>query len=157
MDAELPSGKLEYGGASLGYLSFRQNVWTCCSLRVSCPELLPRGQMFGDPSCSQANGMRCELPVIHPPSYSGFSLPILPRRYASISVLPARLAQSAGVARQRMSCKSNRAPRWTRSRTTSSWPRPAAWCSGVVWEWPPTGLYRFGSSPASSNNRTIST
>src|SRR5258707_1890911 len=30
--------------------------------------------MFGDPSCSQANGMRCELPVIHPSSYSGFSV-----------------------------------------------------------------------------------
>src|ERR1700691_444918 len=85
------------------------------------------------------------------------SLSILRRRYLSISVLPACLAQSAGVARHRMSFKSSLAPRSTRSRTTSSCPLPAAWCSGVVWEWPPTGLYRFGSSPASSNNRTIST
>src|SRR5258708_29876718 len=44
MDAELPSGKLEYGGASLGYLSFRQNVWTCCILRASCPEYCRAGK-----------------------------------------------------------------------------------------------------------------
>src|SRR5258707_5666473 len=44
MVAELPSGKLEYGGASLGYLSFRQNVWTCCSLRASCPEYCRAGK-----------------------------------------------------------------------------------------------------------------
>src|SRR6266478_4020986 len=44
MDAEIPSGKLEYGGASLGYLSFRQNVWTCCSLRASCPEYCRAGK-----------------------------------------------------------------------------------------------------------------
>jgi hypothetical protein len=58
------------------------------------------------------------LPVIHPQRsfYSRFSLPILRRRYPSISVLPACLAQSAGVARQRMPFKSNLAPRSTRSR-----------------------------------------
>ena len=66
------------------------------------------------------------LVIHHARSYSCFSLPILPRRYASISVLPACLAQSAGVACQRISFKSNLAPRSTRSRTTSSWPAPAA-------------------------------
>ena len=128
-----------------------------CPVYLSCILPFSRNTMQSPQGAIASAGITSGPLFIHRPSHCRFSVPILPRRYASISVLPACLAQSAGVAPQRMSCKSSLAPRSTRSWTTSSWPPPAAWCSGVVWEWPPIGLYRFGSSPASSNNRTIST
>ena len=37
-----------------------------------------------------------------------------------------------------------------------SWPDQTAWWSGVEWAWWPSGLYRFGSSPASRSRRTTS-
>ncbi len=95
MDAELPSGKLEYGGASLGYLSFRQNVWTCCSLRVSCPEYCRAGKC----SVTQVvpgkwNALRCQLFIgrLIPGSRFPFCREDTPRFLFCPRALPNRLA-----------------------------------------------------------------
>ena len=38
MDGEIYPGGLEDAGASLGYISYRQDVRSCYCLRTSCPQ-----------------------------------------------------------------------------------------------------------------------
>jgi hypothetical protein len=133
-------------------ISMYPKMWVASG--VPYPELIDRLIQLGHraPRRQEAESVQ----QVGAGSISASRHPSCARRYASISVRPSCLAHSAGVACHRVSFQSNLAPRSTRSRTTSGWPATAAWCNGVDWECPPSGLYRFGSSPASSNIRTIS-